>query len=390
MAIIVGNNLNNNLPGSNLIDIIAGQGGNDSLSGLLGNDTLRGGLGNDVLNGGAGIDFAAYDNVVLDPTGPAGPVLTIGATAGVIVNLNIVGAQNTGGGGIDTLIGIEGLSGTNFNDALAGNSGNNTLSGLGGNDILAGAGGTDQLLGGNGNDLLNGGVGNDILNGAVGSDTADYGTFIIGRQPVLGAASGVSVNLNLAGAQNTGGAGIDQLVSIENLTGSIFNDVLIGNSANNVLTGREGNDTLIGGLGNNTLTGDSGNDTLTGGSGNDRLIGGAGADSLRSGVGLNVFVFNSVTDSLAFGSRDTIEDFVSFFDDIDVSGIDADATKAGNQAFSYIGGLTFSSNSPAELRYVVSGGTGFLQGNTDNDSAAEFEILINLNPSSLVFSDLIL
>ena len=99
MAIIVGNNLNNILPGTNLIDIIAGQAGNDVLAGLDGNDTLRGGIGNDVLNGGAGIDFAAYDNVVLDPTGPAGPVLTIGAIAGVNVHLNIQGvAQNTGGG----------------------------------------------------------------------------------------------------------------------------------------------------------------------------------------------------------------------------------------------------------------------------------------------------
>lgn len=197
-------------------------------------------------------------------------------------------------------------------------------------------------------------------------------------------------------------------MSIENVIGTNFNDVLTGNSGDNrlfglnghdtlnggsgndQLSGWSGNDLLIGGAGNDTLTGGDGIDTLTGGDGNDRLIGGAGADSLTSGVGLNVFVFNSVTDSPAFGSRDTIEDFVSFFDDIDVSGIDADATKAGNQAFSYIGGLTFSSNSPAELRYVVSGGTGFLQGNTDNDSAAEFEILIKLNPSSLVFSDLIL
>ena len=194
----------------------------------------------------------------------------IGATAGVIVNLNLAGAQNTKGAGLDTLVSIENLTGTNFRDALAGNSGTNVISGLAGNDILAGAGGTDQLLGGKGNDLLKGGVGNDTLNGGAGSDTADYGTFTIGGQPVIGATAGVTVTLTVQGiAQNTRGAGNDTLVSIENLTGSDFHDVLTGNSTNNVLTGRAGNDTLNGGNGNDTLQGDSGNDVLNGGDGID-------------------------------------------------------------------------------------------------------------------------
>jgi Ca2+-binding RTX toxin-like protein len=248
------------------------------LFGNEGNDRLQGGTGNDLLNGGLGSDTADYSNIVISGT------TYIGATAGVIVNLNLAGAQNTRGAGLDTLVSIENLTGTNFNDALAGNSGTNVLAGLAGNDILAGAGGTDQLLGGDGNDLLNGGVGNDILNGGAGSDTADYGTFLIGGQFVTGATAGVRVNLNLAGAQNTGGAGIDTLVSIENLTGSIFNDVLTGNSANNILTGREGNDRLIGGGGNDTLNGGLGNDILNGGASMDT----ASYSTATAGVTVNL------------------------------------------------------------------------------------------------------
>jgi Ca2+-binding RTX toxin-like protein len=263
MATIIGTNGNNILNGTASTDTIIGLAGNDQLLANGGNDRLNGGVGNDVLNGGLGIDTADYSNLLI------GGTTYIGATAGVTVNLNLTGAQNTKGAGSDTLLSIENLIGTNFNDALAGNGVTNVLSGLAGNDIVAGAAGNDQLVGGDGNDLLNGGVGNDLLNGGSGVDTADYGTFIIGGQAVPGATAGVTVNLNLTGAQNTGGAGTDTLVSIENLTGSNFNDTLTGSSANNVLTGRTGNDTLLGSLGNDTLQGDSGNDTLNGGAGID-------------------------------------------------------------------------------------------------------------------------
>jgi len=52
---------------------------------------IRGGMGNDILNGGAGIDIADYSNRSLHGQ------TYIGATAGGTVNLNLIGAQNTGG-----------------------------------------------------------------------------------------------------------------------------------------------------------------------------------------------------------------------------------------------------------------------------------------------------
>src|SRR6185503_19462432 len=65
-------------------DFMRGQGGNDILKGGQDDDYLDGGQGDDILDGGAGFDRAAY---------------SVSATAGVTVNLNIVGvAQATGQG----------------------------------------------------------------------------------------------------------------------------------------------------------------------------------------------------------------------------------------------------------------------------------------------------
>ncbi|MEB3840348.1 retention module-containing protein [Pseudomonas guariconensis] len=148
------------------------------------------------------------------------------------------------------------LTGTADNDTLVAGAGNDTLHGAAGNDVLVGGGGDDKLYGGEGNDLLIGGPGNDLLDGGAGTDTASYAS----------APGAVTVNLNLTGAQDTGGAGIDTLNGIDNLIGSDYNDLLIGNSGNNVLIGGLGNDRLTGGGGNDTFVwqkGDVGHDTVT-------------------------------------------------------------------------------------------------------------------------------
>ena len=154
-------------------DQLFGGTGNDRLFGGTGNDLLKGGVNNDLLNGGLGTDTADYSTVSIDPPGPVGPILTIGATAGVTVNLNMQGvAQNTGGAGLDMLVGIENLIGTNFNDTLTGSAGNNVLLGLVGNDTLNAGAGTDLLYGGAGADTLNGGLGNDTFDyNAAGEST---------------------------------------------------------------------------------------------------------------------------------------------------------------------------------------------------------------------------
>ena len=74
----------------------------------------------------------------------------------------------------------------------------------------------ENLTGSAFDDTLEGDAGNNVLNGGNGVDTASYEH----------ATAGVTVSLAITVAQNTVGAGSDTLTSIENLTGSLFDDVL--------------------------------------------------------------------------------------------------------------------------------------------------------------------
>ncbi|PPD47106.1 MAG: hypothetical protein CTY16_08095 [Methylobacter sp.] len=147
---INGGSFNDTLTGNYLSNSLFGGAGNDILTGGDGADNLMGGKGNDFIDGGNGIDMAHFWN----------------ATAGVYVNLSLTNAQNTKGEGIDTLLNIESLNGSGFNDILIGNTAENRLLGGAGNDVLNG------LLG---NDVLTGGVGKDvfILNTAIGKSNRD-------------------------------------------------------------------------------------------------------------------------------------------------------------------------------------------------------------------------
>ena len=245
-------------------DEIVGGAGNDTINAGAGNDLITGGAGDDLINGGLGVDTASY----------------MDATNGVHVSLLTSGAQFTGDG-TDTLVSIEKLVGSGFGDTLIAN--------------IAGA----TLNGGGGADDLVGGAGNDILNGGSGMDFADYSL----------AAAGVTVNLAIAGFQNTVGAGSDQLVGIEKLVGSNYND---------------------------TLTGDSGDNSIFGLTGADVITGGAGQDNLSGGGGADTFVFTALGDSTV-AAPDSILDFQAG-DHIDLHLIDANTGLGGDQAFHLGGG----------------------------------------------------
>ena len=243
-------------------DTLLGEGrlNDDDLRGGSGNDTvwrggqrvLQGDAGNDTLQGDAGVDIANYSSA-------AGPVhvdlAIVGPQAVGGVDIGGVLADENGGAGggegVDTLVDIENVGGSNgFGDTLRGNGSSNRLYGVGGNDMLEGRGGSD------------------ILDGGMGSDTATYSS----------APSGVSVDLNNALPQNTLGAGIDSFISIDNLTGSAHADILLGDLQNNVLQGLAGNDWLLGGAGNDSMNGGEGDDFLIGGEGDDNLVGSSGTD----------------------------------------------------------------------------------------------------------------
>ena len=95
---------------------------------------LDGGAGNDTLDGGDGSDLVSY---VSDAQ--------FGGTAGVNVNL-ATGIAIDGFGNTDTLISIEGVSGSNAADTLVGSDGIDILFGLGGNDFLDGGAGEDAVV----------------------------------------------------------------------------------------------------------------------------------------------------------------------------------------------------------------------------------------------------
>jgi Ca2+-binding RTX toxin-like protein len=329
-----------NLDGSNF---------NDTLTGNAGDNWIWGEGGADTINGGAGIDTASY----------------FYSTALVRVSL-VAGAANTGGQAQgDVLSNIENLQGSNFNDTLTGNAGDNWFWGEGGADTINGGAGIDtatyfystaavrvslvagavntggqaqgdilsaieNLEGSAFNDTLTGDANNnkfwgeggaDTINGGAGLDTASY----------FYSADGVNVSLT-AGATNTGGdAQGDVLSNIENLEGSVFNDILTGNASNNVLTGSAGDDWLYGQGGADTLDGGDGidgasyfystagvnaslaagaantggdaqgdvlsnienldgsnfNDTLTGNAGDNWFWGNGGADTINGGDGID-------------------------------------------------------------------------------------------------------
>ncbi len=211
-------------------------------------------------------------------TGGQDSVSAVHTAKNAVINLNdapLVGAN--AGGYISYVGGIIGgftiANGVTIEKAIGG-SGNDKLTGNEAKNTLIGNAGNDDLKGGDGNDQLSGGLGSDSLVGGDGIDTASYSQ----------ASSSVTVDLK-KGTQNTKGAGIDSLNSIENVIGGSAGDILFGNDENNILIGGKNGDRLYGRHGNDVLEGGDGNDVLNGGNGTDRLVGGAGS---------NTFVFDNV------------------------------------------------------------------------------------------------
>jgi Ca2+-binding RTX toxin-like protein len=223
---------------------------------------------------------------------------------------------------MDTLIGIEDVSGTSMDDHLTGDGGDNWLWGEGGNDVLSGGGG---------NDLLEVGPGNATVDGGAGTDTISFFNGGAGT----GFDAGVNVSLGSQGFGQDTGAGVMTLTNIENVSGSVGDDTISGDGGNNVLAGDAGNDFIAGGAGDDVIYGDGriapdtggagtsgpittfadvgvtdgnlaedGNDTLFGGAGNDTIYGGGGNDFLRGDAGNDTLYGGDGNDYLRGGIGD--------------------------------------------------------------------------------------
>jgi Ca2+-binding RTX toxin-like protein len=178
-----------------------------------------------------------------------------------------------------------------------------TADGLGGTDTLhniegvIGSDYADSLTGGSGDNVFQGRKGNDTLDGAGGNDTADYHGDENANSDALGvvvnlggATSGTwqSVSYNVAGSSaQDGWDNTDTLTSIENIRGSIYNDVLIGDGGNNTITGGSGSDKIDGGAGTDiaVYTGNKINYTVTDqGGGVWTVLGDSGATDTLTGI----------------------------------------------------------------------------------------------------------
>ena len=164
-------------------------------------------------------------------------------------------------------------------------------------------------------------------------------------------------------------------------------------NVNDIIFGGAGRDTLLGLDGNDYMLGGTGNDTLKGGGGKDYLIGGRGKDILTGGGGKDWFVFRDVTDSNAVKLRKN--DVIRNFDDrgivqdiIDLSQIDADTTRNGDQNFAWIGNNAFSGVA-GELRYETTNTMSFVQADVDGDGVRDFLVRL-VGRQSLDTDDFIL
>ena len=275
-------------------NVLVGTAQAETINGMGGDDTLSGRGGDDTMDGGAGNDTADYR----------------AATSGTTARLNHGQTTNDGDGGSDTLISIENILGSDFNDLLVGDANANRLDGGLGADVLLGLAGDDILIGGAGSpNQMQGGLGDDL--------------YVVSANDTLVELAGEGTD-----TVRTDLAAYVLKTHFENLThtgNGAFRGT--GNAADNVITGGTGRDILIGLDGDDRLIGGGGVDTLDGGAGSDT------ADYAAAGGGVSVRLAVQATLDDGGGATDTlgsIENVIgSAFNDLLFGGSGANVISGG-------------------------------------------------------------
>jgi Ca2+-binding RTX toxin-like protein len=409
-SFLTGSNVINGTAGNDIGGIYKGTAANDTINGLAGDDTLGGSAGNDVLVGGIGNDTFIINStadVVTEKDGEGVDTIrtsvNISALSVFVENLVLTGtAANGTGNGLDNVI--------------TGNASNNTLNGNGGADTLYGDGGVDALNGGAGNDTLNGGAGADQLSGGVDDDV-----YIIDESDTVIETTNQGIDeVRVQFSVTSLFANVENLTLLEggnyNATGNGGNNTITGNSSANQLNGGGGTDRLVGGdggdiyivdtaddtivefagggtdtvqstLGQTSLSdnvenlfltgsgvaagyGNDLNNTIVGNSNSNSIDGGGGADDMTGGAGNDIYVVDSIYDSVhenLSGGRDVVVSTVTLFslaanvEDLDLVGTDSINGK-GNDLNNKIVGNTGNN--------VLNGGAGAdsMVGNLGDDT----------------------
>ena len=398
-------------------------------------DNIRIGVAGTLFSGASLVIYSLYANNTVTVTS-TGTILSM-ATTWDAVDFRASGAQVFNNGDItamrsaimsavrDTVLFNTGvISGVTFGvdgaarvENLGTIRGATAVSMSGGSDTLINTG---SLVGnvslGNGDDLFDT-IGGQVTGSVTGGDGSDtYRTDSALLQIIEAIGGGVAdrvestVDFDLATASNVEsltllgtagrghgnaldntvtGNGSDNLIlgrdGLDSLYGGGGNDSLRGDAGDDVLQGDAGDDHLRGGSGSDTLYGSDGDDRilgdaladrLYGGDGDDVLIGGTGRDTLYGGADADTFVFRFAADSGPGSTlRDLVLGFEAGFDLIDLSQIDANTLVNANQAFTFIGTAVFGSIA-GQLR-LIAGANSILQGDTNGDGVADFEVQFN-------------
>jgi Ca2+-binding RTX toxin-like protein len=148
---------------------------------LIGSDsaraeTLDGGKGNDYIDGGGGAHYRYHIE-----TPPFGITVDISSPVGFMTLVSDDGVET------DTLVNIEEISATEFDDDITLSNVDNVAIGENGNDVIRGLAGNDTLIGDQGHgifgttpgdDTLIGGLGKDTMTGNAGHDRFDFDSIL--------------------------------------------------------------------------------------------------------------------------------------------------------------------------------------------------------------------
>lgn len=127
----------------------------------------------------------------------------------------------------------------------------------------------------------------------------------------------------------------------------------------------------------------AGNDTIDALGGDDTILGGYGGDEMTGGDGADVFVFDDRHAGLGL-ARDIITDFETGVDMIDLSAIDANTRKRGDQAFTFTD-TTATKNS---VWIMAFDGTTVVVADVNGDKRAD--MMIHLLETTVSAADLVL
>lgn len=399
-----------NFEGAGLTDF------NDSFTGGNTDNTIFANKGDDSINGGG----------TWNPDGSSSDrdwVEYVNGTAGITLKTSSTGIMTVTdyGGGKDTLTNIEAAGGTYYIDRLYGGTGNfnQIFNGYKGADIIDGGAGRDDRVWHGGDPS---GVVVNLSSKSVSTQSVNIfanSLKLVGVQDSIGSIMVMKEaidQLETAKPSNVGSnraldgwGNLDILTNIEAATGSNFNDQLHGSDSRNILTGGDGFDFIIGNGGDDYLVGGFGHDFFHGGLGQDWIVmdelnwgkltqtgtnttynynGRFSRDLEQSG---NMVSYKSVNESTV-SNADVIDGFVVGDDLLDLTGIDANTKRAGNQQFDDVivtnftkkaGQLKISSftNLVDNHNYSVSNAAnGYrlsgteLQGDVNGDGVADFAV----------------